>query len=66
MEVSWHLIATAPFDCDLQLAVVEGGETHALVFRCRRVGNGWVNAETAKPIAVDPTHWRKWPDRVSR
>jgi len=59
-EASWHPITTAPTDCDLELAVVEGNDTHALVFRCRRVGDGWVNAATGQRVAVDPTHWRKW------
>jgi hypothetical protein len=61
-ETSWHPINTAPFDCDLELAVVEGGDAHALVFRCRRVHEGWVNATTGQRIAADPTHWRKWQD----
>ena len=59
-EASWHPIATAPFDRDLELAVVEGNDTHALVFRCRRARNGWINAATGQPIDVDPTHWRAW------
>jgi hypothetical protein len=61
-ENSWHPITTAPFDCSLELAVVEGGDVHALVFRCRRVRDGWVNAATGQRLAVDPTHWRKWED----
>lgn len=58
----WHPIATAPFDCDLELAVLEGGDVHALVMRCRRVPLGWVNTTTGKPIDVNPTHWREWPE----
>jgi hypothetical protein len=56
----WHPIATAPFDCDLELAVLEGSDAHALVFHCRRARIGWVNAMTGRPIEVDLTHWRKW------
>jgi hypothetical protein len=59
-EASWQPVTSAPFDCDLELAVVEGNDTHALVFRCRRVRNGWINAATGNRIDVDPTHWRKW------
>jgi hypothetical protein len=59
-EAPWHPIATAPFDCDLELAVVEGADTHALVFRCRRARPGWINAGTGLRIDVEPTHWRQW------
>jgi hypothetical protein len=56
----WQPIATAPFDRDLELAVIDKDGTHALVFACRRVANGWVNAETMREIDVHPTHWREW------
>lgn len=56
-------IATAPFDCDLELAVIDASGEHALVFPCRRVLNGWVDGTTGKPIAVRPTHWRKWASK---
>lgn len=59
-EASWQPINSAPFDCDLELAVVEGNDTHALVFRCQRARYGWINAVTGNRIDVDPTHWRKW------
>jgi len=60
---AWHPIATAPFDRDLELAVLEKDDVHALVVRCRRDSLGWVNAATGQPIRVDPTHWREWRDR---
>jgi hypothetical protein len=31
-----------------------------LVFPCRRILSGWVNAETRQRIDVHPTHWRGW------
>lgn len=58
--LSWEPIASAPFDRDLQVAVVEGEDVHALVIRCRRARQGWVSATTGKPIDVRPTHWREW------
>lgn len=61
-EESWHPIATAPFDYDLELAVVESNDAHGLVFRCRRAGDGWINAATGQRIDVSPTHWRKWQE----
>jgi hypothetical protein len=44
----WQVISTAPFDHDLELAVIEHGEPHALVFPCRRMLSGWNSAETKK------------------
>jgi hypothetical protein len=59
-QVIWEIIATAPFGRDLELAVIELGRVHALVFACRRTAEGWINAETGRRIAIDPTHWRRW------
>jgi hypothetical protein len=56
----WQPIASAPFDRDLELSVVERGEVFALVFPCRRTTSGWVSAATGQPVLVDPTHWREW------
>ena len=56
----WQPILTAPFDRDLELAVMDGEGAHALVFRCRRVANGWIDAATGRRIDVSPTHWRDW------
>jgi len=57
---AWQLISTAPFDRDLELAVINYDGTHALVFPCRRVLGGWSKAETKERIDVRPTHWREW------
>jgi hypothetical protein len=56
----WQPIASAPFDRDLRLSVIENGEAHERVFPCRRAETGWVNAKTGKPVPVQPTHWRPW------
>lgn len=56
----WENISTAPFDSDLELAVLDTDGSHALVFPCRRILNGWMNAETKERLDVRPTHWRKW------
>nr|WP_245286576.1 hypothetical protein [Bradyrhizobium sp. ARR65] len=56
----WQRIASAPYDLDLELAVIDAEDPHALVFPCRRGVPGWVNAETADPVDVHPTHWREW------
>ena len=60
-NVQWHSVwVPAPFDIDLELAVLDREGTHALVFPCRRVSGGWANATTKKRIDAEPTHWREW------
>lgn len=56
----WDQISSAPFDRDLELAVIDSDGTHALAFPCRRTPQGWINTETKERIEVDPTHWREW------
>ncbi len=56
----WQAITSAPFDRDLELAVIDTDGTHALVFPCRRIAGGWVKAETRERLDVYPTHWREW------
>ena len=64
-QMGWQSISTAPFDRDLQLAVIHVGSVYALVFPCRRVLRGWVKTGTNEPVVVRPTHWREWDDAVS-
>jgi hypothetical protein len=56
----WETITTAPYDRDLELAVIEGDRVHPLVFACRRATYGWVKVLTKERISVNPTHWRPW------
>jgi hypothetical protein len=56
----WQPATTAPFDRDIELAVIGYGGPHALVFPCRRILRGWVKAEDRKRVEVRPTHWRLW------
>ena len=65
LAMEWRTIASAPFDRDLELAVIDASGQHALVFPCRRVLRGWVKAKTHSPVDVNPTHWREWDDPVS-
>ena len=59
--MKWKLIHSAPFDQDLELAVIDYDGTHILVFPCRRILNGWINAETKeRMLGLLPTHWREW------
>ncbi|HYA30632.1 MAG TPA: hypothetical protein VEI95_17580 [Acidobacteriota bacterium] len=58
----WQPIATAPFDRDLELAVINYDGTHALIFPCRRILYGWLKSGTQERVIVRPTHWREWND----
>jgi hypothetical protein len=49
-----------PFDCDLELAIIDSTGAHAVSFPCRRELAGWIKAETNRPIDLRPTHWREW------
>jgi hypothetical protein len=61
----WQPISTAPYERDLELAVIDGdGGPHALVFPCRRIPGGWIHAELKKWIDVRPTHWREWVEKL--
>lgn len=61
-EPAWESIATAPYNRALELAVIEGGRVHPLIFACRRAPDGWVNIMSCERVAVSPTHWRPWQD----
>jgi hypothetical protein len=56
----WQRVSTAPFDRDLELAVIDDDGPHALVFPCRRILGGWMKVETKERLDVRPTHWRDW------
>lgn len=58
----WQAISSAPFDLDIELAVIDGEGPHPLVFACRRIPAGWMNTETKERVDVRPTHWREWQD----
>jgi hypothetical protein len=63
---NWQPITTAPFDCDLELAVVDGQGRYPVVFACRRILGGWINAGTKERIDLHPTHWREWTSEQER
>ncbi|MFZ1989645.1 MAG: hypothetical protein WAW96_07710 [Alphaproteobacteria bacterium] len=56
----WQAIENAPFDRNLELALIDRDGLHKVVFACRRTPGGWVNAKTRQPTDVHPTHWREW------
>ena len=58
--MTWLKIETAPFERDIEVAVIDVDGAHAVVFPCRRVLGGWVKASTLTPVEIYPTHWREW------
>jgi hypothetical protein len=58
--IMWQPISNAPFDRELELAVIDRDGPHALVFPCHRVLGGWTKAGTKERIDVRPTNWRAW------
>ena len=58
--MEWQPITTAPYDVDLELAVIDGKGVHAPVFPCRRIPAGWLKSGTNRWVEVRPTHWREW------
>jgi hypothetical protein len=57
---NWLKIADAPFDRDLEVAVIDYDGSHAVAFPCRRILGGWVNAASRARLNIHPTHWREW------
>ena len=56
----WHVISTAPFDRDLELALIDANGVQPIFLPCRRVLAGWIKAEMKTPTNLHPTHWRDW------
>lgn len=58
--LDWQRAAVAPFDRDLELAVIGACGIRPITVPCRRILGGWVAARTKEPLDVNPTHWREW------
>jgi hypothetical protein len=53
----WREIASAPFDREIEVAVIAG--TIGVLDGTRlRHGDGWLDAETLRPVNLEATHWR--------
>jgi hypothetical protein len=56
-ELEWREIATAPFDREIELAIID--DTIGLLHgSCVRHKDGWLDAQTLRPVTVRATHWR--------
>jgi hypothetical protein len=63
-DETWQAVGTAPFNRDIELAVIDYDGIHALVFPCQRILGGWIHADTKNRVDVRPTHWRGWRQNV--
>lgn len=59
-RMEWRRAAVAPFDRDLEIAVIGADGIQPVEFPCQRILHGWVAAESRKLLDVQPTHWRAW------
>ena len=71
----WQPASIAPFDRDIEIAVIKSATPHALAFPCRRILGGWMDADdqrsargAADPLArmeqpIDRHGWR-WSRRA--
>jgi hypothetical protein len=53
----WREIGTAPFGCEIEVAIIDGdfsvpGGSYL------RHDDGWLDAETLRPVELAATHWR--------
>jgi hypothetical protein len=64
--MNWAPAPGAPYDRDLELAVIDRSGTHTLVFPCRRIVGGWIDVRTKRRLEVAPTHWREWEETPPR
>jgi hypothetical protein len=58
--MTWLKIESAPFERDIEVAVIDSDGPHAVVFPCRRILGGWMKATSMTPVDIHPTHWREW------
>jgi hypothetical protein len=59
-EQRWQPISRAPIDRDLELAIINRHGPLVLLFPCRRVLGGFIDATNGRRIDIDPSHWREW------
>jgi hypothetical protein len=58
MKADWLLIATAPVEMNIEVAIIDGDGLFALRGPVRRTELGWVDADTNLLLDLRPTHWR--------
>ncbi|WP_426408513.1 hypothetical protein [Bradyrhizobium ganzhouense] len=53
----WREIACAPFDREIEVATIDAN-INVPGASCLRHGDGWLDAETLRPLEITATHWR--------
>lgn len=53
----WHDLASAPFHEEIELAIIDD-KVRMSALTYLREANGWLDAETLRPVSVTATHWR--------
>jgi hypothetical protein len=57
----WRQISTAPYNQELELRIIENGDTVTLEFPCLRTNEeAWINVDLGSEIKVQPAEWRIW------
>jgi hypothetical protein len=56
----WHLINSAPYGIELELAIIDDDGKHLYELPCRRAVTGWVDTKWQSRVDFRPTHWRLW------
>ncbi len=54
----WNEIVSASGERELEVAVIDGPGIHPIAFPNRYKDGMWINANTRRPIEINPTHWR--------
>jgi hypothetical protein len=55
----WLPIHTAPFEAEIELAVIDRGGPHVLIFPCRQALQGFDQGGNRRETRR-PSHWRPW------
>jgi hypothetical protein len=53
----WRDIARAPFDRQIEVAIIDR-DIHVSGGAYLRHGDGWLDADTLRPIDMTATHWQ--------
>jgi hypothetical protein len=56
-------MSMVPVQHDVEVQVCDGFGTYALRFPCRLTADGWINADTAKALTIEPIGWRDYVRR---
>ena len=61
---NWRPIANAPLNTSVWLQCRDNFGLFELRFSAKRTEHGWINAQTGRPLEVQPEMWRSINGRV--